>query len=73
MTDKILLKKLDASFSSIPKCLFKSITFDNDKEFSKWKNIANKHDISTYFADVGVPNQRALNGYTNDLFRKDDV
>ncbi len=56
-----------------PKGLFKSITFDNGKEFSKWKDIANKHDISTYFADVGAPNQRALNEHTNGLLRKDGL
>ena len=49
------------------------ITFDNGKEFSKWKDISNKHDISTYFADVGDPNQRALNEHTNGLLRKDGL
>ncbi len=40
---------------------------------SEWKDISNKHDISTYFADVGVPNQRALNEHTNGLLRKDGL
>jgi len=37
---------------------------------TKWENISNKHDISTYFADVDAPNQRALNEQTNGLLRK---
>ncbi|NEF95102.1 IS30 family transposase [Ligilactobacillus murinus] len=72
-TDKAIFEKLDALLSVTPKGLFKSITFDNGKEFSKWKDIANKHDISTYFADVGAPNQRALNEQTNGLLRKDGL
>ncbi len=72
-TDKAIFEKLDALLSVTPKGLFKSITFDNGKEFSKWKDIANKHDISTYFADVGAPNQRALNEHTNGLLRKDGL
>ncbi len=59
--------------SVTPKGLFKSITFDNGKEFSRWKNISNKQDISTYFADVGAPNQQALNERSNELLRKDGL
>ena len=72
-TDKAIFKKLDALLSVTLKRLFKSITFDNGKEFSRWKDIANKHDINTYFADVGAPNQRALNEQTNGLLRKDGL
>lgn len=72
-TDKAIFEKLDALLSATPKHLFKSITFDNGKEFSKWRDIANKHDINTYFADVGAPNQRALNEHTNGLLRKDGL
>lgn len=52
---------------------FKSITFDNGKEFTGWKEIANKHDISTYFAEVGAPNQRGLNENNNGLIRRDGL
>lgn len=72
-TDKAIFAGLDALLSATPKGLFKSITFDNGKEFAKWKDIANKHDINTYFADVGAPNQRALNEQTNGLLRKDGL
>lgn len=68
-TDKAILAELNALLSAMP--LFKSINFNNGKEFSKWKSIANKHDINTYFAAIGAPNQRALNEQTNGLPRKD--
>ena len=40
---------------SVPKNLFKSITFDCGKEFSNWKSISNTNDIDIYFADPGTP------------------
>ena len=53
----------------IPIKLVKSITFDCGKEFSNWKNICNKHDISIFFADPGCPSQRRLNENSNGLFK----
>ncbi|SFV39685.1 IS30 family transposase [Ligilactobacillus acidipiscis] len=66
-------KHLNQWLSQQPKHLFKSITFDNGKEFTGWKEIANKHDISTYFAEVGAPNQRGLNENNNGLIRRDGL
>ncbi|EOL08667.1 hypothetical protein SIW_00986, partial [Enterococcus faecium EnGen0158] len=40
---------------SVPKNLFKSITFDCGKEFSNWKSISNTNDIDIYFAVPGTP------------------
>ena len=57
----------------IPIKLVKSITFDCGKEFSNWKNICNKHDISIFFADPGCPSQRGLNENSNGLLRKDGL
>ena len=51
----------------------KPITFDNGKGFSKWKDIANKHDISTYFTDIDAPKQRVLSEQTPGLLRKDGI
>ncbi|HAQ5919759.1 TPA: IS30 family transposase, partial [Enterococcus faecium] len=55
---------------SVPKNLFKSITFDCGKEFSNWKSISNTNDIDIYFADPGTPSQRGLNEHSNGLLRK---
>ena len=58
---------------SVPKHLFKSMTFDCGKEFSNWKKISNTNDISIYFADPGTPSQRGLNEHSNGLLRKDGL
>ncbi|WP_034551770.1 IS30 family transposase [Carnobacterium funditum] len=60
-------------FQSIPKNLFKSVTFDCGKEFSNWKSLCNQHDVAIYFADPGTPSQRALNENSNGLLRKDGL
>jgi len=56
-------------FQELPRNLFKSIIFDNGKEFSNWKNISNEQDIDIYFADPGTPSQRGLNENSNGLLR----
>ena len=48
---------------------FKSITFDNGKEFADWRAIANQFDLQTYFAEVGAP----LNENNNGLLRRDGL
>lgn len=48
--------------------LFKSITFDCGKEFSKWKDISNHHDSESFFANLGCPRQRCLNEHSNRLW-----
>lgn len=65
--------RLNQWFQSVPKHLFKSITFDCGKEFSNWKNISNINDIAIYFADPGTPSQRGLNENSNGLLRKDGL
>jgi len=66
-------KTIDNWLKSIPKNLFKSITFDCGKEFSNWKSICNKHDIAIYFADPDTPSQRPLNETSNELLRRDGL
>ena len=56
-----------------PRYFFKSITFDNGKEFAGWREIANQFDLHTYFAEVGAPNQRGLNENNNGLLRRDGL
>lgn len=60
-------------FQTVPKHLFKSITFDCGKEFSNWKAMGNQNDIDIYFADPGTPSQRALNEHSNGLLRCDGL
>lgn len=57
----------------LPKYLFKSITFDNGKEFANWKQIANETDVAICFSDIGAPNQRGPNENCNGLLRKDGL
>ena len=64
---------LNQWFQGVPRNLFKSITFDCGKEFSNWKPLCNRHDVSIYFADPGTPSQRALNEHSNGLLRKDGL
>jgi len=66
-------RALDGVFQNIPSNLFKSIAFDNGKEFSNWKEIANEHDIDIYFCDPGTPSQRPLNEHSNGLLRRDGL
>lgn len=66
-------RSLQIWLSKQPRHLFKSITFDNGKEFAGWRTIANQFDLNIYFAAVGTPNQRGLNENTNGLLRKDGL
>ncbi|HCS93993.1 MAG: IS30 family transposase [Bavariicoccus seileri] len=65
--------RLNKWFESVPKNLFKSITFDCGKEFSNWKQISNQNDIDIYFADPGTPSQRGLNENSNGPLRRDGL
>ena len=66
-------KTMNQWFESIPRHLFKSITFDCGKEFSNWRALSNQQDIAIYFADPGTPSQRALNENSNGLLRRDGL
>ncbi|MFW8494485.1 IS30 family transposase [Enterococcus faecalis] len=70
---KDIENRLNQWMQSVPKHLFKSMTFDCGKEFSNWKSISNINDIDIYFADPGTPSQRGLNENSNGLLRKDGL
>lgn len=72
-SSKNVNRSLAAWLTKLPRHLFKSITFDNGKEFAGWRTIANQFDLNIYFAAVGAPNQRGLNENTNNLLRKDGL
>ncbi|MBC6310021.1 IS30 family transposase [Listeria sp. FSL L7-1582] len=59
--------------SGFPSHFFKSITFDNGKEFSRWKQTANQHDMAIFFADAGKPCQRPLNENSNGFLRRNGL
>ncbi|OTP09997.1 integrase [Enterococcus sp. 10A9_DIV0425] len=65
--------RLNDWFKSMPKHLFKSMTFDCGKEFSNWRSISNSNDIAIFFADPGTPSQRRLNEHSNGLLRRDGL
>ena len=64
---KIKIIKL---WKQLPKKLFKSVTFDNGKEFSKHKEIEELTEIEIYFANLGSPHERGSNENTNGLLRE---
>lgn len=72
-TAKSVNQHLDQWLSKLPRHFVRSITFDNGKEFAGWREIANKHDLHTYFAKVGAPNQRGLNENNNGILRRDGL
>ena len=72
-TDEAVNQHLDQWLSKLPRHFVKSITFDNGKEFAGWRDITNKHDLHTYFAEVGAPNQRGLNENNNGILRRDGL
>ncbi|WP_141684692.1 IS30 family transposase, partial [Limosilactobacillus reuteri] len=72
-TDEAVNCQLDQWLAKLPRHFVKSITFDNGKEFAGWREIANKYDLHTYFAEVGAPNQRGLNENNNGILRRDGL
>ena len=58
------------AFLSIPKCLKKSITVDNGKEFLSHKELSAKTKMDIYFCDPYSPWQRGSNENTNHLLRQ---
>ncbi len=65
MTINKLAKKFGPYFNKI----FKSITFDNGSEFSRYKAMEKKHKIKTYFAHPYASYERGTNEITNQLIR----
>lgn len=57
-------------FRKIPKGLRKTLTFDNGKEFSDFKNIEKKLKLDVYFADPYSSWQRGCNENINGLLRQ---
>lgn len=72
-TDEAINDHLDNWLSKLSRHFVKSITIDNGKELAGWRDIANKHDIHTCFAEVGTLDQRGLNENNNGLLQRDGL
>lgn len=57
------------SFRSIPKKLRKTLTVDNGKEFSRFKELEDNTGLKVFFADPYAAWQRGTNENTNGLLR----
>lgn len=67
------IKKLKKNYPELNnyniKDIFKSITFDNGVEFSKWENIEKYLKTNTYFAHPYASYERGSNENGNKLLR----
>lgn len=63
------INKLAKKFGTHFKEIFKSITFDNGSEFSRYKALEKKHKIKIYFAHPYASYERGTNEITNQLIR----
>jgi transposase, IS30 family len=58
-----------ASFWRLPKSLRHTLTVDNGKEFSRFKELETKTGLTVYFADPYAAWQRGTNENTNGILR----
>ena len=72
-TDEAVNCQLDQWFAKLPRHFVKSTTFDNGKEFAGSREIADKYDLHTCYAEVSAPTQRGLHKNNNCLLRSDGI
>jgi len=58
------------SFLMTPRALRQTLTVDNGKEFSQFKELEAKTGLKIYFADPYAARQRGTNENTNGLLRQ---
>jgi len=58
------------NFKYIPQQLLKTFTFDNGKEFSRFKEIEDRLGVTCYFANPYHSWERGTNENTNGLLRR---
>jgi len=56
-------------YKSLPASMRQTLTLDNGKEFSRFKELESETDLKVYFADPYAAWQRGLNENTNGLLR----
>lgn len=69
-TSQTYTKQTSAAFREIPGRYLKTMTADNGKEFSGFKQIEQNLGVKVYFADPYSACQRATNENTNGLLRR---
>ena len=57
------------AFHRVPKAFRKTLTLDNGKEFSKFKELEQRTGLTVYFADPYAAWQRGTNENTNGILR----
>jgi IS30 family transposase len=57
------------SFWKLPRVMRQTLTVDNGKEFSQFKELESKTGLKVYFADPYAAWQRGTNENTNGLLR----
>jgi IS30 family transposase len=73
LTDKKALTMTEQSiqsFRTTPRAFRRTLTVDNGKEFSNFKELENKTGLKVYFADPYAAWQRGTNENTNGLLRQ---
>jgi transposase, IS30 family len=65
-----MAQKSIKAFWRVPKAIRKTLTVDNGKEFSFFKQIEDRTGLRIYFADPYAAWQRGLNENTNKLLRQ---
>ena len=65
-----MTKKSIKAFWRVPKAMRKTLTVDNGKEFSLFKEIEQRTGLTVYFADPYSAWQRGCNENTNKLLRQ---
>lgn len=63
------INKLAKHYGNHFKTIFKSITFDNGSEFSRYKDLEKRHKIKIYFAHPYCSFERGTNEISNQLIR----
>ena len=67
---KEVASAIEELFSCVPAKFFKSITYDQGKEFFNYKQIEEHFGTASYFCHAGCPGERGLNEQTNGLLRQ---
>ena len=65
-----LTQQSTKAFFRIPKKMRQTLTVDNGKEFSRFKELEEKTGLTVYFADPYAAWQRGTNENTNGLLRQ---